>query len=77
MLGVLCSAPARLHAQDGAAPRVDSIVVEGNVRVAITRPGLWNIRTIHLVQSDSGSGADWDTHWATLVFHASGRGSRR
>jgi len=50
---------------------------EGNVRVAITRPGLWNIRTIHLVQSDSGSGADWDTHWATLVFHASGRGSRR
>lgn len=50
---------------------------EGNVRVAVTRPGLWNIRTIHLVQSDSGSGADWDTHWATLVFHASGGGSRR
>jgi uncharacterized GH25 family protein len=41
---------------------------DGIVSVRMTRSGLWNIRTIHVVQADAGSGADWDTHWATLVF---------
>lgn len=41
---------------------------EGVIRVAITSAGLWNVRMIHVAQADAGSGADWDTHWATLVF---------
>lgn len=45
---------------------------DGWVRVVMTHPGLWNVRAIHVVQADAGSGADWDTHWATLVFHAGG-----
>ncbi|MDQ3696808.1 MAG: DUF4198 domain-containing protein [Gemmatimonadota bacterium] len=48
----------------------------GLLRVAITRPGLWNVRTIHVVPADSGSGADWDTHWATLVFRVADGGGR-
>lgn len=40
----------------------------GVIRVPITSGGLWNVRTIHIAQSPSGSGADWDAHWATLVF---------
>lgn len=41
---------------------------EGVIRVAITAAGVWNVRMIHIAPADAGSGADWDTHWATLVF---------
>ena len=44
----------------------------GTLRVPIARAGLWNVRTIHIVPSAPGSGADWDTHWATIVFHVRG-----
>lgn len=47
---------------------------QGIVRVPMTRLGLWSIRTIHVTQAASGSGADWDTHWGTIVF-ALGSGS--
>lgn len=41
----------------------------GRVRVPLTGSGLWNVRTIHVDQAQPNSGGDWDTHWATLVFH--------
>lgn len=41
---------------------------QGVVRVRLDGAGLWNIRTLQIVQSDAGSGADWDAHWATLVW---------
>jgi uncharacterized GH25 family protein len=44
----------------------------GVARVPIDRPGLWNVRAIHVVPSEPGSGADWDTHWVTLVFGIDG-----
>jgi ketosteroid isomerase-like protein len=44
----------------------------GALRVPITRPGLWNVRTIHVVQAPPNSDADWDTHWATFVFQVGG-----
>lgn len=40
----------------------------GDVRVPVGAPGLWNVRTLHIVQAGRGTGADWDAHWATLVF---------
>lgn len=40
----------------------------GRLRVPVATGGLWNVRTLHVVQADAGSGADWDTHWATFVF---------
>ena len=46
---------------------------DGLIRVPITRAGLWNVCTIHIVQADATSGADWDAHWATLVFSAAAR----
>ena len=46
---------------------------DGLIRVPISRAGLWNVRTIHIVQADATSGADWDAHWATLVFSAAAR----
>lgn len=44
----------------------------GALRLPITRSGLWNVRTIHVVQAAPNSGADWDTHWATFVFQVGG-----
>lgn len=44
----------------------------GTARVVVDRPGTWNVRTLHIVPADPGSGADWDVHWATLVFEVSG-----
>ena len=41
---------------------------EGVAEVPITRPGVWNVRTLHIVPADPGASADWDVHWATLVF---------
>lgn len=45
----------------------------GQVMVPLDRGGLMAVRTIHVVQAAQGSGADWDTHWATLVFRAAAR----
>lgn len=40
----------------------------GVIRVPIAAPGLWNVRTLQIMQSPSGAGTDWDAHWASLVF---------
>lgn len=47
--------------------------VSGVATVVVTRPGLWNIRTLQIVPAAKGSGADWDVHWATLVFSVAKR----
>ena len=40
----------------------------GVAAVVLTRPGTWNLRTIQIVPAVTGSGADWDVHWATATF---------
>ena len=57
-------------AVNGAAP-VDLSLntdAEGIARIPLNRGGLWNVRTLHIVPSEPGSGADWDSHFVTLVF---------
>jgi uncharacterized GH25 family protein/ketosteroid isomerase-like protein len=41
---------------------------QGIARVPLGRGGLWNVRTLHIVPAPAGSGVDWDSHFATLVF---------
>lgn len=76
-------AHARLHA--GAAPRGGGTRVlgedphletdgDGVAHVFIDRIGLWNVRTLQIVPADAGSAADWDVHWATIVFEVPQRG---
>jgi ketosteroid isomerase-like protein len=45
---------------------------EGRLRVGLAEAGLWNVRTLHVLPAPTGSGADWDSHWATLVFEIEG-----
>lgn len=42
---------------------------DGTVGIVIDRPGIWNVRNIHIVPAPANSGADWDVHWSTIVFH--------
>ena len=87
---VLLGAPlrdARLHA--GAAPRTtarraaaDAATHDptfatddaGVARIVVDANGVWNIRTLQIVPAAANSGADWDVHWATLVFRVDGSG---
>lgn len=63
------TAPEGLDALAGKEQKVDvQTDAEGVLRLPLTSAGLWNLRTIQIVEADAGSGADWDTHWATLVF---------
>lgn len=41
----------------------------GEVVIRLRAAGLWNVRGIHIDPAEPGSGADWDTHWVSLVFH--------
>ncbi len=54
--------------EGAAAPNTYTSDARGIVRVRLDRRGIWSIRTIHVTQAARGSGADWDTHWGTLVF---------
>ena len=45
----------------------------GVATIVLARPGTWNLRTIQIVPAATGSGADWDVHWATVTFSAGRR----
>ena len=58
-----------------AAARDVKVETDGSgvAAIVMTQPGLWNIRTLQIVPATKGSGADWDVHWATLVFSVARR----
>ena len=60
-----------------AAERAQEVTVQtdaqGVARIPVNRGGLWNARTLHIEPAPAGSGADWDTHWVSLVFRAGAR----
>lgn len=64
-----------MHANHEIAATVGTFApdAQGIVRVPMTRRGMWSIRTMHVTQATSGSGADWDTHWGTIVIAFGGR----
>lgn len=43
---------------------------DGIIRVVVDRGGMWNVRGLQILPARKGSGADWDVHWATIVFQA-------
>lgn len=59
------TAAARRAAKADQSVETDSA---GVVAVVVNRAGIWNVRTIQIAPAPKGSGADWDVHWATIVF---------
>jgi uncharacterized GH25 family protein len=54
--------------------RTDS---NGIVAFVLDRAAIWNVRALYLEPAVPGSGADWETHWATLVFSVTPYARRR
>lgn len=65
------TAAARDAARNDRALVTDSV---GVVRIVVAAEGIWNVRTLYIVPAPRGSGADWDVHWATLVFPGAATG---
>lgn len=79
---------AHLHA--GAAPEAavddstalpadwkdQSLTTDGDgvARVAVDRPGLWNLRTLHAAPAAEASSQEWEVAFATIVFRATDAG---
>lgn len=68
--GVVSPAPGtELDALAGTERHMERVTDDdGSFRVPLPEAGLWNVRSLVVVPAAAGSGADWDTHWATLVF---------
>ncbi|MBM3812155.1 MAG: DUF4198 domain-containing protein [Acidimicrobiia bacterium] len=41
---------------------------EGRIDVAVDRAGRWRLHAVAMERAPAGSGADWESYWATLTF---------
>ncbi len=65
LAGALVVAVNRRNPSDKLAARTDA---NGRVRFRLPRGGMWMIKTVHMVPARAGSGADWESFWASLTF---------
>jgi hypothetical protein len=56
--------------QDGRPPRQARTDRHGRVTLPLDT-GVWLIKAVHMVPAPAGSGADWESIWASLTFKAS------
>jgi len=47
------------------AARTDA---HGRVRLRLAGAGVWLIKAVHMIAAPPGSGADWESFWASLTF---------
>ena len=45
---------------------------QGRVRFQFPKSGMWLIKAVHMVDAPAGSGADWESIWASLTFELTG-----
>ncbi|HWM90541.1 MAG TPA: DUF4198 domain-containing protein [Thermoanaerobaculia bacterium] len=41
---------------------------KGRASLRLDRPGLWLVKAVHMVPAPAGSGAEWESLWASLTF---------
>lgn len=46
---------------------------DGRVRLRLGGPGDWLVKAVHMIPAPAGSGADWESFWASLTFRMDGR----
>jgi uncharacterized GH25 family protein len=63
--GALVVAISRFNPSAKVAVRTDA---DGRVRLPLGGGGMWLIKAVHMVQAPAGSGADWESFWASLTF---------
>lgn len=52
----------------GAEPIVGRTDGEGRFVLRLPAAGLWLVKAVHMVEAPAGSGADWESFWASLTF---------
>lgn len=40
----------------------------GRVNLALTKSGVWLVKSVHMIPAPADSGADWESLWASLTF---------
>jgi len=45
---------------------------DGRVRLSLGAGGMWLVKAVHMIPAPAGSGADWESFWASLTFEAPG-----
>jgi len=69
--GSLVAALPDAQPAERLAQRTDA---SGRVRLRLPRDGPWLVKAVHMIPAAAGSGADWQSLWASLTFeipHAS------
>jgi uncharacterized GH25 family protein len=51
-----------------ADDKVSARTSGGRASLVLDRPGPWLIKAVHMVPAPAGSGADWESLWASLTF---------
>jgi uncharacterized GH25 family protein len=41
---------------------------DGRASFALPRAGSWLVKTVHMIPAPAGTGADWESFWASLTF---------
>jgi hypothetical protein len=56
------------------AARTDA---QGRVRLPLGGSGVWLVKAVHMIAVPAGSGADWESFWASLTFALPARAAAR
>lgn len=59
---------ALVAAMASPGSRVAARTSGGRVSLKLDRPGLWLVKAVHMVPATEGSGAEWESLWASLTF---------
>ena len=63
--GALVAAVPSGRPQERVEGRTDAA---GRVLLPLDSPGAWLVTSVHMVEAPAGSGADWESLWASLTF---------
>ena len=58
---------ALLHGEPGVHLQTQSDA-KGAITLPLPRPGVWLIKSVHMVRAGFFSSEDWDSYWASLTF---------
>lgn len=45
---------------------------DGRVALQLDRPGVWMIKTLHMIEAEPDAQADWQSYWGSLTFRLNG-----
>ena len=69
LAGALVTARQRADPHQRIALRSDA---DGRVMLPLAHPGDWLVNAVHMRPAPEGSGADWESLWASLTFSSGG-----